>query len=139
MAPIGDLVSFSYEAGKKVLAGKTSDLIKEQGQFLTPPPVARYMTRQLGALQQGAHLLEPAVGSGVLICAVIERLIAESQPFELWVEAYETDPELCECAQNVLQEADQKAKAAGVTIHWQIYQEDFVLSCLPESQPSFFG
>jgi adenine-specific DNA-methyltransferase len=139
MAQISDLVSFSYEAGRKILEGKTTELIKEQGQFLTPPPVARYMARQLGAVQQGAHLLEPAVGSGVLICAVIERLIAEGQPLELWAEAYETDAELCRCTKNVLQEASQKAKIAGVTIHWQIYQEDFVLNCLPESQPSLFG
>ncbi len=83
MTQISDFVSYSYEAGREILNGKTADLIKEQGQFLTPPPVARYMARQLGAIEQGAHLLEPALGSGVLICAVIERLIAEGQPLEI--------------------------------------------------------
>ncbi|HET8564512.1 MAG TPA: hypothetical protein VFM35_11620, partial [Candidatus Binatia bacterium] len=71
-----DLVSYSYEQGKRVLNGRGNDSLKEHGQFLTHPSVARYMAKELGQIQNGAFLLEPAIGSGVLVCAVIERLIA---------------------------------------------------------------
>ena len=74
-----DLVAYSYEQGKNILEKRETNTLKEHGQFLTPPSVARYMAKQLGKIQGGASLLEPAIGSGVLVCAVIERLIAEKK------------------------------------------------------------
>ena len=136
---ISDLVSYSYEQGKRVLEKRPLTALKEHGQYLTPPAVARYMAKQLGQIQNGAVVLEPAVGSGVLVCAVIERLIAENLPNELWVDAYEIDAELYDMARQVLAQASQKAEQSRVNIHWQVYQEDFVLACLPESQPTLFA
>ena len=136
---ISDYLSHSYEQGKRVLEKRLSAALKGGGQFLTPPAIARYMAKQLGQIQSGATLLEPAVGSGVLVCAVIERLIAENYPIELWVEAYETDPELCDVARQVLTQTSQRAGQQGVKIHWQVYCEDFILACLPESQPTLFA
>lgn len=136
---ISDYLSHSYEQGKRVLEKRPSAALKGGGQFLTPPAIARYMAKQLGQIQSGATLLEPAVGSGVLVCAVIERLIAENCPIELWVEAYETDTELCDVARQVLTQTSQRAGQQGVKIHWQVYCEDFILACLPESQPTLFA
>jgi type I restriction-modification system DNA methylase subunit len=91
-----NLTAYSYEQGKRVLEKRENNSLKEHGQFLTPPSVARYMAKQLGQIKDGDFLLEPAIGSGVLVCAVIERLIAEKLPLEIWITAYETDKELCE-------------------------------------------
>jgi len=52
-----DLVAYSYEQGKRVLENRKAETLKENGQFLTPPSIARYMTRQLGQIQNGAFLL----------------------------------------------------------------------------------
>ncbi len=134
-----DLVTYSYNLGKDLLKNRSNETLKEQGQFLTPPSVARYMARQLGSIPDRACLLEPAVGSGALVCAVIEHLIAEHRPIELWIDAYETDAELCEQSRQVLNIACETAEGQGIKIHWQVYQEDFILSCIPETQTSFFG
>ena len=134
-----DLVAYSYERGKRVLEQREPSMLKEHGQFLTPPSVARYMAKQLGQIQDGALLLEPAIGSGVLVCAVIERLITENRPLEFSITAYEIDKELCEVSREVLKVASQEAEKKGIKIKWQVCQEDFVLACLPESeQPSLF-
>ena len=135
---ISDLAAYSYEQGKRVLEKREIERLKEHGQFLTPPVVARYMANQLGQIQNGASLLEPAIGSGVLACAVIERLIAENRPLEVSITAYETDKELCEVSREVLEIASRKAEKSNVKIHWQVFQEDFVLACLPDDQPSLF-
>jgi adenine-specific DNA-methyltransferase len=135
---LGDLVAYSYEAGKHLLATRSPETIKEQGQFLTPPIVARYMAKQLGPIQNGAKLLEPAVGSGVLITAIIERLIAEPAITELWVDAYEIDADLCNISRQVLEQAADIISRLGIALHWHVYHEDFILACLPEKQPSFF-
>jgi adenine-specific DNA-methyltransferase len=134
-----DLVVYAYDLGKRALERRKADALKEYGQFLTPPSVARYMAKQLGKIHGGAALLEPAVGSAVLVCAVIERLIAENQPLEISIDAYEIDAELCAVASQVLTHASQKAEQNGVLVNWRMYQEDFVLSCLPESQPTLFS
>jgi adenine-specific DNA-methyltransferase len=110
---ISDLVTYSYEQGKRVLERRENDSLKEHGQFLTPPSIARYMAKQLGQIKDGDSLLEPAIGSGVLVCAVIERLIAEKHPLEISITAYETDKELCEVSREVLGIASNEAEKAA--------------------------
>ena len=133
-----DLVEYSYELGKHLLEKRQIKTIKEHGQFLTPPSIARFMAQQLGTIHDGAYLLEPAIGSGVLICAIAEHLIKENRAIDLWVDAYETDPELCELSRQILNLTMEKASNCGINIHWRVYQEDFILACLPEDQPSLF-
>lgn len=108
-----DLVLYAYEQGRRVLETRENNTLKEHGQFLTPPSVARYMAKQLGELLNGSCLLEPSIGSGVLVCAVIERLMAEKKPLELWVIAYETDRELCALSRKILEAAAGKPKRLG--------------------------
>jgi len=136
---ISDLVAYAYKQGKRVLEKRETSFLKKHGQFLTPPPVARHMAKQLGQILNGASLLEPAVGSGVLICAIIERLIYEKQPVEISISAYETDKELCDVSREVLNTVSKEAEKNGIKINWQVFQEDFVLACLPDEQPSLFG
>ncbi len=136
---ISDLVAYSYEQGKRVLEKKDLESLKKHGQFLTPPAVARYMAKQLGEIKNGDSLLEPALGSGVLVCAVVEQLIAEKRTLEVSITAYETDKELSTVSCEVLDVASKKAKKNGIKINWQVFQEDFILTCLPDEQPSLFN
>jgi adenine-specific DNA-methyltransferase len=138
MKPSADLVIYSYEQGKCALEKREMNTLKEHGQFLTPASVARYMAKQLGQIQNGASLLEPALGSGVLVCALIERLITEKRPLEISITGYETDNELCDVSRKMLEIASKEAEKNGIIINWQVCQEDFVLACLPDEQPSLF-
>ncbi len=135
---ISDLVAYSYEQGKRVLEKRELESLKKHGQFLTPPAIARYMAKQLGEVKNGDSLLEPALGSGVLVCAVIEQLIAKKRPLEVSITAYETDKQLCEASREVLELASKEAEKSGIKIHYQVFQEDFILACLPDEQPSLF-
>lgn len=134
-----DLVTYAYEQGKRVLEKRDANSLKEHGQFLTPPLVARYMAKQLGQIQDEAFLLEPAIGSAVLVCAVIEQLIAEKRPLEISIAAYEIDHELFRVSQEVLNVACEEAEKNGIKINQEVFQEDFILACLPDDQPSLFG
>lgn len=93
-----DIVTYSFELGNKILTQYTSSQRKELGQFLTPPIVARYMAAQLGNLPAACHILEPAIGSGVLACAMIERAVLCQQPKQLFIEGYEVDHDLYDAA-----------------------------------------
>jgi len=100
-----DLLAHSLDTGNSVLATHTQEQRKRLGQFLTPPPVARYMAHQLGPLRDGDRILDPAIGSGVLACAVIERAISAEKPLTLHLDGYEIDPDLARAAREVLARA----------------------------------
>lgn len=126
-----DLLTHSLDAGNGVLATHTQEQRKRLGQFLTPRPVARYMAYQLGPLRDGDRILDPAIGSGVLACAVIERVISAGMPITLYLDGYEIDPDLAQVAREVLARAAEMAAHHGVTLHAQIHERDFILERAP--------
>lgn len=133
------MVSFtrqSLETGQRILAKRSSDSRKMQGQFLTPEPLARFMAEELGTIANGEHVLDPAMGSGTLLCAVIDHLIAAGKPMELWLDGFELDEELYTVAKAVLREAVAEAAKHGITIHLHLFHADFVLNGLQFLRPS---
>ncbi len=134
-----ELVPYSYQRGQAVLAKRSEISRKQAGQFLTPVEVARFMARQPGPIPEGAHILDPAIGSGVLACAVIEAAMSEGQPGEFWIDGYEIDEELCRTATEVLERAKSQAAARGIRVHFCVHCADFISSCLPPLQPTLFS
>jgi hypothetical protein len=65
-------------------------------------------------------------------------LINEKRPVEVWLTAYEIDKELWEISRQVLDIASREAEKNRIKIHWQVFQDDFILARLPEQQPSIF-
>jgi len=97
------------------------------------------MARQLGPIPEGAHILDPAIGSGTLACAVIEVAVSEGRPVEFWIDGYEIDEELCRTAGEVLERAGTQAAAQGVRVHFHVNCVDFISSYLPPLQPTLFS
>jgi tRNA1(Val) A37 N6-methylase TrmN6 len=128
------LIDYSFRLGEAVLAHKSSVSRKEQGQFLTPPAVARYMAWQLGPLHSGQRILDPSIGSGVLSCAVIERAILDQKPIELWLDCFDIDADMCATARQSLEHAAQIAAQSDVKVHFTIHNYDFALSDVPVQQ-----
>lgn len=133
-----DIVAHSFDLGRALLAKRNGRTRKQLGQFLTPPAVARYMAKQLRPQHEGCRVLDPAIGSGVLACALVERVIEAGYPTELVIEGYEVDASLCTVARQALTLATEKAAASGITIHTHIHQADFILAHAPVTQPSLF-
>jgi adenine-specific DNA-methyltransferase len=131
MNDLSELLAYSLQAGERVLARRHQRQRKELGQFLTPLAVARYMACQLGPLRDGDRILDPAIGSGILACAVIEQAAASGEPLELHIDGYEVDPELAQTARDVLAQATEMAARSGVTLHTHVYERDFVLARRP--------
>ncbi|MFQ5612223.1 MAG: BsuBI/PstI family type II restriction endonuclease [Anaerolineae bacterium] len=134
-----DPVINSFHLGELVLAGRTEKFRKQHGQFLTPIPVARYMARQIGPLKQGARILDPAIGSGILACALIERAIIDRHPNEIQIDGYELDQQLCETAQEALAWATKCAAEVGIAVQTNLDNHDFILDRTPTTQLDLFA
>ncbi len=128
------LTEYSLRIGYQILKGRSQQERKGKGQFLTPPTVARFLAHQLGPIVDGDRILDPAIGSGTLVCAVIDRLISEGRPMEVWVEGYEIDRGLSEAAKEVLERAVGVAASRGIVVHVSVHEGDFVLDSVPGLQ-----
>lgn len=120
---------YADRVGEWYVEGMSGKHRKEYGLYLTPISVAHFMSSGLDARNEPLRLLDPAAGSGILICAAIESIRFQThRPKEIHVVAYELDRQLVPALQTVLgylstwcQEVlDIKLK---VTVHAQ----DFVL------------
>ncbi len=134
MSEYSSLVEYSLQAGRRVLEQRSQEERRKKGQFLTPATVARFMAAQLGPVEDGARILDPALGSGTLICAVVDRLISEGRPAEIWVEGYEIDGELRRAAEEVLARAAEVAASKGIAVHVSVYGDDFIQDSISRLQ-----
>jgi adenine-specific DNA-methyltransferase len=134
-----DIVAECFAAGQRVLTRRSSAARKLHGQYFTSPTVARYMAEQLGTLPDNFTILDPAVGSGVLLCAVIERLINEGSRAHVHIEAYEIDPMLYEVAASTLEHARVGAAKRGLTLDVRVHCGDYILQSVTQKQPTLFS
>jgi adenine-specific DNA-methyltransferase len=95
------------------------------GQFFTAPPVARYMTRIVGKLENGMHVLDPGAGVGTLASAICEAALQQKLS-TISITAYESDPALhLLCLWTLTYISDMLYKD-GITISIEVHQRDFL-------------
>ena len=97
------------------------------------------MAEQLGALPEGARVLDPAIGSGVLPCAVIKHAINTGFPKSLEVIGYEVDGELCDVARAMLADAAAAASRRGIDVSFEVRHHDFLSAHFPLTTSPLFG
>src|SRR5712664_2228553 len=65
-----------------------SDRKKHFGQYLTPVETAHFMAEFFEPRTQNVRILDPGAGTGVLSCALLERLAANSPSLSIELEAH---------------------------------------------------
>jgi adenine-specific DNA-methyltransferase len=111
------------QAGKAAIQRKADEL------YLTPVEVADFMAAQVRAGKSHVRVLEPAAGSGTLLCAVVERLALTGHGLqEADLTAYETDPDLHEALLLVLENLKRWASKRHIKITAAVEKKDFVLA-----------
>ena len=93
---------------------------------MTPAPVARFMAKRLGPICDGDTILDPAIGSATLACAVIERVIQTREASRIWIEGFDIDAQLCALARDMLGGLAEQAQAQGIEVGFRVTQADFV-------------
>jgi adenine-specific DNA-methyltransferase len=126
----------SLEIGQGILTRRSSQSRKTHGQFLTPESLARFMAEQLGTIKDGDRILDPAIGSGTLLCAIIDGLIAKNKPIEVWIDGFELDDELFAAAQSILNEAVICAAKHDIQVYLNLFHTDFILNGLQFLRPT---
>jgi adenine-specific DNA-methyltransferase len=107
-----------------------SDAHKEEiGQVMTPIEVADFMSSLLVGDLSSVKMLDPGAGSGVLSCALCERIInSTSPPKTISLVAYESDHEIFPFLKASYDYLKQWLLKEDVNLEYIIRTEDFVLS-----------
>ena len=90
------LLDYVVAATAKFCAQHPKAERKRLGQFFTSPETAASMAARLDLSQRGPHvtILDPGAGTGILACALIERLAPLSTCEQITLVCYENDPEI---------------------------------------------
>ena len=115
--------------GAAIVARKTAAARKSGGLYLTPVEVADFIAGQASTGASEMRILDPAAGSGTLLCALVERLAtAETPTRKVELTAYETDPDLQTALETVLDYLKSWAAEYQVEACIRIEKRDFVLA-----------
>jgi adenine-specific DNA-methyltransferase len=119
---------YADRVGAAIVAHKTAAARKGGGLYLTPVEVADFIAGQASTASE-MRILDPAAGSGTLLCALVEHLAtAETPTRKVELTAYETDPDLQTALETVLDDLKSWAAEHQVEACIRIEKRDFVLA-----------
>ncbi len=104
----------------------------ELGQFLSPPPVARFMASLFEQAPADVRILDAGAGAGILSASLVERWCqADRKPERITVTAYELDGAIIPALEQTYAKCESLCLAAGVEFTAKIFHSDFAEAVLP--------
>jgi adenine-specific DNA-methyltransferase len=122
---------FADRVGRGIVATKTAEHQKQLGIYLTPTAIADFIASMIEQRSGPLRILDPAAGSGTLLCAAIERLADRRDSadlLEVEIVAYEIDEELARGLKRALEFAAKFASARNLHLRSKVVQQDFLLA-----------
>jgi len=116
----GTATEYATRLAEAYCARAPKERRKKLGQFFTPADVARFMAAPV--LDAPRRVLDPAAGTGVLLCALVDRFAARKRSSAFHADAYEVDAGLTP----LLREALAYAATLWPGFSFTIHEEDFV-------------
>lgn len=127
LALIDPLLERIWSAQRRYAEQQSREVQRDQGQYFTPPGVARLMVSMLGGLGERVRVLDPGAGAGMLAAAVCERIAMLREPRAVEVHAYETDPGVIPLLRESLGQAGDLLAARGHHLRAVVHERDFIL------------
>lgn len=102
---------------------------KGKGQFFTPIKIATLMASLVDSSNKNSiKILDPGCGTGILSCALIERLIEKNKVKQIELTAYETDLNLISYSKKVFDYLKEWLAQKKIVLNYKIHSLDFILS-----------
>ncbi|MCL2025586.1 MAG: N-6 DNA methylase [Leptospirales bacterium] len=101
---------------------------KGNGQFFTPPAIARFMGSLVSTDKKQIDILDPGCGTAILTCALVENLVEQNPNIEtINLVAYETDSNLISLSEESLSYLKKWLSNKGISFQYIICVHDFVM------------
>jgi adenine-specific DNA-methyltransferase len=125
----------AYWRGSIASRSRLRDEQRRLGQFMTPPPIARFIAQRMveGRSWSGrvVRMLDPAAGSGVLAAALVEALVTQhARPAAIELLLCDIDPSMGSLLDQCAAELKAVCGDANVGLTTLVQHADFLLSPL---------
>lgn len=101
---------------------------KENGQFFTPVPIARFMASLCNHRKSSLRILDPGCGTTILSCALIENLVSQGDLIkQIVLDVYETDSEIICFTTQSLNYLKEWLKNRNIKFQYKLHSTDFIL------------
>jgi len=121
---------YADRIGSEVVSRKSATYRKGIGIYLTPVEVADFVAAAFENDRPSVRILDPAAGSGTLICALVEALARRSEtnrPCDVELVAYEIDVEMAEALRVAVDYLTRWAALRNISLRAVVKHQDFVL------------
>lgn len=142
------VLALANSSGWQTCAEKTRDERSEDGQFFSPPPIARCLAgwfQPEGFNRPTVHLLDPGAGGGVLTAAVVDRITAfcadKALPKlkEVTLEVWELDEAFLPALSRNLAACEAALKQVGIRTTIQLHHGSYIEGAVRTLDPGLFG
>ncbi|MFS8602690.1 Eco57I restriction-modification methylase domain-containing protein [Priestia megaterium] len=103
-----------------------SDEKKLKGQFFTSASIANYMASMSLMDTEKFKVLEPGSGTGILIAALVDRIVSEKTKMSLEVDLFENDKLVIPYLKQLMEYCNELMKIEGNSFRYNIIEEDFI-------------
>lgn len=101
---------------------------KRNGQFFTPVEIASFMASLSDFDGDSVRILDPGCGSGVLSCALVEKLVNSNGNLKyIELVGYETEEKLFSTAHQSFEYLKEWVKGNNISMDFKLHNTDFVL------------
>lgn len=142
------ILALADSNGWQSCTGKTREERSEDGQFFTPPAIARCLAEWFqaeGFNRPSLHLLDPGAGGGVLTAALVERIVAlcESGVLpelkEVTLEVWELDEAFLPALRQNLATCSEALRQAKIRTTLQLHHGSYIEGAVRALDSGLFG
>jgi adenine-specific DNA-methyltransferase len=138
LAEIGHKIAPALDQADTIRREISPTLDPEQrsklGQFMTPAPVAIFMTSMFDQLPNDIRLLDAGAGVGSLTAAFMREVCTRNiGPRSIDVTTFEIDPVLGQHLTETLAACADECRAAGIAFTYRVIEEDYILHAAEHS------
>ena len=103
------------------------ELKKKKGQFFTTKSIADFMASLVIIDKNELSILDPGSGTGVLVAALVDRIISEDIKITLNVDLFETDENIISALEEVMNYCKLLMETNGNKFNYNIINKDFIM------------
>jgi len=120
-------IEYAENLSEQVNKFTTPNEKKIKGQFFTSASIAKYMASLSLMNIKELKVLEPGSGTGILIAALVDRIISEKISLSLEVDLFENDKSVIPYLKQMMEYCTDIMKINGNSLRYRIIEEDFIL------------
>ncbi len=121
-------IDFADRIGLSYSVFVTQNHKKNNGQFLTPSGIARFMGNMAKSDKSHLSILDPGCGTAILSCAIVEGLVNSNLNLKsIYLDLYETDEYIIPFTTVVLDFLNDWLTKRNISFQYNLIHKDFIL------------